>query len=148
MALSKSGGREKYVSASEVGRAEFCPKTLEFKIKGVKTSQLSHKLRNRGDAGHDQLNLVAGQRPATTVDSRCYIASHLYGVDDPRTNALRRFRDVELMPSLLGRVLVRLYYCISPPLVFICRYVPALDLVIAPVISIVVKRAQRKESIL
>jgi len=106
--------REKkiWVSASDVGRAAFCPHYLELKNRGVKASRQAEASRARGNASHDELNRIA-------QDKRCYIASYLYGIDDERTNALRSFRDKTLLRHRPGNVLVNIYYRLSPTLVTI-----------------------------
>jgi len=51
------------------------------------------------------------------ADSRCFIATQLYGAEANETNVLRAWRDTVLMPSRSGRLLVTLYYRTSPALV-------------------------------
>lgn len=47
----------------------------------------------------------------------CYIATAVYGsYDAPAVLVLRRFRDQRLLRTMLGRVIVRAYYTISPRL--------------------------------
>ena len=70
-----------WVSASDVGRAEFCPKYLELKYSGAAVSETEEKARARGDAAHEQFN-----NEIKSTDSRCFIASHLYGINDPRVS--------------------------------------------------------------
>lgn len=48
----------------------------------------------------------------------CYIATAVYGsYDCPEVWTLRRYRDQYLARSLCGRLFIKLYYLISPPLV-------------------------------
>lgn len=48
----------------------------------------------------------------------CYIATCVYGAYDcPPVWVLRRYRDLELRQSCFGRILIKLYYRISPGLV-------------------------------
>ena len=47
-------------------------------------------------------------------DSRCFVATAIYGADAPETIALRAWRDRCLMPSGAGRALVSAYYRLSP----------------------------------
>ena len=54
--------------------------------------------------------------PAVKV-SKCYIATAVYGsYDAPEVRALRRFRDEVLSESIPGRVFIRTYYAVSPPI--------------------------------
>lgn len=66
---------------------------------------------NRGS----QSSSDKGVSPSTR-DSRCFVASAVYGPDSPSTEELRVFRDERLMPSPAGRSLVRTYYRFSPAL--------------------------------
>ncbi|MGH8463059.1 MAG: CFI-box-CTERM domain-containing protein [Pseudomonas sp.] len=53
--------------------------------------------------------------PSSARDSRCFIATAVYGPEAPQTEELRAFRDRTLMRSALGRAFVRCYYRLSPP---------------------------------
>ena len=59
-------------------------------------------------------------------DSRCFIASQVYGATAPETDALRAWRDAVLTPSRAGRAFVSAYYTLSPALVQILKRSPAL----------------------
>ena len=56
-----------------------------------------------------------GPAPRSQKDSRCFIASEVYGPSAPETDELRDVRDRHLVGSPLGRGLVRSYYRLSPP---------------------------------
>ena len=58
------------------------------------------------------------QRARRAAKDGCYIATSVYGsYDCPEVWTLRRFRDLKLSKSFLGRVFIKLYYFISPTLV-------------------------------
>lgn len=116
--------KEDWVAASAAGRAAFCSKYLEHKTKGATVSASAQKARARGDEDHDKFN---AEIKTQSADRRCFIASHLYGVNDPRTEALRQFRDTRLMPHWFGRVFVRIYYALSPVVVQACERSSKLD---------------------
>ncbi len=59
------------------------------------------------------------QKPSNS--SNCFIATAIYGVEAPETNALRAWRDRYLMPNLFGRAMVTAYYRISPSIVPILK---------------------------
>lgn len=56
-------------------------------------------------------------RKVTSRKSECFIATAAYGTPhEPEIDRLRTFRDVVLLRSTVGAVLVRFYYWISPPI--------------------------------
>lgn len=124
-----------WVSASDVGRAKFCPKYLELKYGGAVVSEAAEKARARGNAAHEQFNTEI-----KNTDSRCFIASHLYGINDPRTEMLRQFRDRVLMPNILGRFLVNVYYQASPWAVKLCRRNSTVDSVAGKIVGWIVNQ--------
>jgi len=102
--------RTNWVSASDAGRAEYCPHYLELEEKGANPSKRAVNARIKGEIGHDRLNELS-------EDKRCFIASHLYGIDDNRTQLLRDFRDSHLLNHIAGRMVISIYYRLSPLLV-------------------------------
>ncbi|EIF42766.1 hypothetical protein DOK_11901 [gamma proteobacterium BDW918] len=133
----KGKGDNGWVSASDIGRAEFCPKYLEHRNNGAQVGAHAIAARKIGEMGHDQLNRQVS-------DSRCYIASHLYGPHDHRTEILRGFRDRRLMSAASGRILVATYYRLSPFVVRLCRRLPVIDRLVKPVVDRVVAIARRE----
>lgn len=107
--------RTEWVSASDIGRAAFCPFYLVHKYKNSPVSKKATEARNYGEMGHQQLNAVAAR------DSRCFVASQVYGYFDDRTEFLRLWRDVHLLHQWYGPGLVWLYYLVSPAVVILCR---------------------------
>lgn len=57
-----------------------------------------------------------GRQSPLGRDRRCFIATAASGPDAPEVETLRGFRDAVLMPRPAGRLLVRTYYRLSPPL--------------------------------
>ncbi|WP_152456524.1 CFI-box-CTERM domain-containing protein [Microbulbifer sp. THAF38] len=112
-----NSGKKKWVSASDVGRASYCPHYLELKEKGAKPSQQSLEARAKGETSHEALNRQA-------EDQRCFVATHLYGINHPNTCLLRVYRDQQLASHFRGRVFIRIYYALSPLLVIASRKFP------------------------
>jgi ankyrin repeat protein len=49
--------------------------------------------------------------------SGCFIATACYGdINCPQVNVLRQYRDEEMLHKVLGRILVSIYYAVSPPI--------------------------------
>ena len=127
-----------WVSASKAGRAEFCPHYLELERKKHSVSKNTAAARIKGDAKHDALNKRAGE------DKRCYVASHLYGVDDERTVLLRAYRDNRLKASSPGQLFIKVYYRLSPALILIARKVPFVDQCLRASVDQIIIRLRRK----
>ena len=127
--------KSKWVSASDVGRAAYCPHYLELKKRGAKPSKQAIAARAQGEVSHDALKRQA-------EDKRCFIASHLYGIDGARKNLLRNYRDEKLANKYLGDVFIQTYYVLSPVLVFISRRLPFLDKILKKIVDHIVSRLQ------
>ncbi len=82
----KNSNKKIWVSASDAGRAAFCGHFLELKYSGAKVSKEAKVLMANGDKAHDNFNNLAQGK-------RCFIASHLYGINHSNTQLLRDFRD-------------------------------------------------------
>lgn len=50
-----------------------------------------------------------------SIHSGCYVATCVYGsYNAPEVWVLRRFRDLKLKQNILGRIFIKVYYCVSP----------------------------------
>ena len=94
--------------------------------------------------------IATSQKPAssqTQNDSQdkeaegCFIASHCYGFDDPRTNYLRDMRDQYLKKTPLGRAFVAVYYRLSPRLVLLCRRNQILNIAVVLSMAVLLRLA-------
>lgn len=79
---------------------------------------------NRGVAVHAKAEL--GNYKETKADSRCFIATCVYGSNAHETNLLREFRDKYLVVNFAGKAFVNLYYLTSPYIVVILNKSPRL----------------------
>lgn len=119
----QGGGR--YVAATTLAQLGSCETRQDLDRRyGERTTVEVERLRQDGRRHHEDFHERAtrshNQPQAPVVlrrtDSRCFIATAVYGLDDQRTNELRRFRDSVLLRSRLGRSLVWSYYRVSPPI--------------------------------
>ncbi len=127
-----------WISASDVGRSEFCPKSVALKYAGAKPSQRAVVAQNRGNLKHEQFNRQISK------DKRCYVASYLYGMDDQRTEILRQFRDARLQSSPGGRILIAIYYRLSPLVIEISKRSSWIDQVLRRIVDRLVQWAERR----
>lgn len=132
--------KSEWVSASKIGRAAFCPHSLELEAKGAAVSSKAKAARLKGDIAHEKIN-------QQTQDKRCYVASHLYGIDDPRTQCLRRFRDDYLVSHFLGRILTSIYYRLSPSLVTLARHHKATDKALSKIVGFIIRKLGHEDTI-
>lgn len=104
-----------WVSASDAGKACYCPHSLELTLRGKKVTAEAELRQLQGTAAHE----VFTQR--TMEDKRCFIASHLYGIDHEKTQRLRIYRDCHMKKKRLGRMAIAIYYTLSPWWVWLAR---------------------------
>lgn len=130
--------RKNLVSASDVGRAAYCPHYLQLKHSGAKVSASAKAARQKGNAKHDEFNQVA-------TDKRCYVASYLYGPEDCRTERLRRFRDNYLIGSRTGRACIFCYYALSPALVSLAKRSNVVRDIVKGLVNRIVERLESRD---
>lgn len=110
------------VSASDIGKAAYCPHSLSLSKRSTRESDESVRAKDRGVELHEDLT----SKVLGSDDRRCYVATYAFGADHPVTSDLRAWRDRVLMPTCAGRGLVGVYYALSPWLVGACKRWPAL----------------------
>lgn len=120
--------RDRPIRASDLAEMGFCETKCVLKAKhGDQSTPEADRARRGGSAAHVRFheqvtafhNQAVASRGGRAKDRRCYIASAVYGIDDPRTEELRSFRDIVLLPTRTGRFMVRVYYAVSPWIVAI-----------------------------
>lgn len=126
-----------WVSASDVGRAAYCPHYLELKRNGAKPSQQAVKAMAKGEVSHEAFNRQA-------EDRRCFIATHLYGIEHPKTCILRQYRDEHLATNRAGKALILIYYALSPCLVRVCIKVPVINRMIMALVDRITRRIEEQ----
>lgn len=101
------------VSITKVVAAVYCEQKVVFdrEFGDVRPRHVKAKAQE-GIRQHARFEIEGRMKKA--ADSRCFIASHVYGIDADETNELRGWRDRHLMSSMFGRGLVRAYYFVSP----------------------------------
>lgn len=119
--MIRTNNRKPLVSASEVGMAAFCGRAVYLKRTKAEVSRKAVERMSHGHARHEDLNSLVKN------DQRCFVASYLYGMDDQRTYRLRAWRDQRLKVTKVGRMLVNVYYKLSPVLVELCKRHPKVE---------------------
>jgi hypothetical protein len=75
------------------------------------------------------------------IHKRCYIATAVYGdFDAPEVITLRQFRDEKLCKSTLGRVLISVYYTLSPPIANYLRKARTLNSIVKRILDRIVMK--------
>lgn len=99
-----------WVTASDIGKASYCPYSLFLQRKGYVPNREASALMVKGTHAHARRS-----RNAVVADvKRCYVATHAYGPDHYVTWILRQWRDNDLLETMSGRILVKIYYRVSP----------------------------------
>lgn len=110
-----------YAAASDVARLGYCERQIALdRIHGARQTPYQRTRRREGDAAHAAF-LRDAQLAGQPIDfdqakKWCFVATMAFGQDAPETATLRRFRDTVLRRSFAGRMMVRLYYRVSPAL--------------------------------
>ena len=86
------------------------------KIREKQISQLPPRQR-RGAYSGGPINQIPTKSTPSTSNSKCFIASAVYGVDSKETAKLRQWRDKTLERYILGRCFIAIYYFVSPHIV-------------------------------
>ena len=98
-----------------------------------------------GTAAHADLHREAlRELRAPGSDARCFIATALWGSADPRTQALREWRDRWLLKRHWGPLATRLYYHLLPRLASVMVCAPRLRAITDILLSFVARRIQRR----
>lgn len=108
--------REEFHSITDIVEAVYCEQKLVFdRAKGRATPLHVQVKAQAGVIEHYRFQVEGHTRKA--LDQRCYIASHVFGVDAPETEACRRWRDRTFARFRLGRAVIQAYYLASPALI-------------------------------
>ncbi len=110
------------ISATALASFVTCQKqTLLRQQHGELDTLETAKAKRRGNQGHNQyhnrvIQHYAGKSNKHYRRRACYISSAVFGIDSPETNVLRQWRDSVLLNSILGRLMVNVYYRVTPVL--------------------------------
>jgi hypothetical protein len=129
---------KKWVNASDLGKVVYCPKSLELQCNGVKPNRQSVDNMRRGNLLHEEFN-----RQVKASDSRCFIATAIYGINHPKTQLLRQFRDEKLARHIFGRLTIQVYYAVSPLYIKIITTYPSIKRITKRLLDAFVARINR-----
>jgi hypothetical protein len=108
-----------WVNPTDISAVSVCEGMV--RVLGDDAQTLPQTTRSiQGEVLHKEVS-EAVVRSQGKRDERCFIASYAYGVDHPKTEAMRDFRDTEILSRPGGRWLVSAYYRLSPTLVRLCQ---------------------------
>lgn len=79
----------------------------------------------------------------STTDTRCFIASELYGISGSETFLLRQFRDEVLLANPFGIIIVKFYYSISPYFVGLLKQHEGLRKLIRSGVDFIIQKLRR-----
>lgn len=134
--------RSRYLTATDIAECCVCEQRVVLDhLRGKRRTASSRRLMRAGTAAHAELHREALHGlPAHAGDSRCFVATALWGTVDPRTQALREWRDRWLLRRRWGPAAMRLYYWLSPRFVGVMARAPWLRAVVDGALSVVANR--------
>lgn len=126
----KTRSEQDYLPATALASLAFCEvKVLNEVRYGKLTTTRQAKAAEAGIEEHDRFHQEVSalhNQPRPAQDRRCFIATAVWGGDDPRTQQLRDWRDRVLLAKRFGRAAARAYYAISPWMVRLVERWPGL----------------------
>lgn len=132
-----------YLSATRIAQASYCENKLVLEQRhGKQESDKERIRRERGNEEHLRHHLAAVKYGVPKNDTRCFIATEIYGGLAPETNQLRNYRDTVLLNGMLGSVLVAVYYVVSPWIVKLLQAYPAFKAPVKRVLNYIVRKVQ------
>jgi hypothetical protein len=134
--------RTRHITATDLAECCVCEQRVLFDhVRGKRRTAQRRQQMLAGEAAHAALHREAlRDLPSRAGDGRCFVASALWGPTDPRTQALRAWRNRWLLKRWWGPSMVGLYYAISPWLVGLMRRTPRLRASVEAGLSAVVRR--------
>jgi tetratricopeptide (TPR) repeat protein len=83
--------------------------------------------------------------PERPPETSCYIATAVYGsYEAPEVLILRRFRDNFLAPSAIGRLFIKVYYFISPPIAIRLKKARIANACVRKILDFIVSRLKNR----
>lgn len=108
--------KKKPIAVSDLAQLATCQRKVYL---AAKLGERATKDQQRQRAEGIRLHQLAYEQPHPSMkkrDGRCFIATAVFGEVAPETELLRTFRDERLLTNRTGRILVQMYYRISPPI--------------------------------
>lgn len=120
--------RKRRITASELAECCLCEQRVVFDgLRGKRRTTESEREMVEGERTHAAMHQAAMHLVGQAAgESRCFVATALWGPSDPRTKALRGWRDRRLVTRWWGTLIVAAYYAASPILVRLMRGAPML----------------------
>lgn len=126
MAFSRKRKWEDMPSSGDLAKLMGCEREFYLERQtGIQNTDPTMRARaTAGEAAHQKAQVqMESFHNQGAQDSRCVVASAVYGQDAPETDELRDFRDQSLLPTAAGRAIVKGYYRASPPIAdFLTRH--------------------------
>lgn len=117
---------------------QFVTFTLGFKYQYVNSQMVKKFIRQK--LAHNPKAFKDAYEKIRIEAKGCYVATLCYGSLDPRTIALRKYRDSILLKSSFGRGFVITYQTLSPYFVKVLIALPLLNRFLEPILSRMIDR--------
>jgi len=105
--------RKDSLAATDLSKSAYCEQQVVLDRKyGAKRKEFVTQRASEGNRMHVKAHREAIRH--LKRDSRCFIATSVYGPDASQTNRLRQFRDESLLSNWWGCLITDAYYAVSP----------------------------------
>lgn len=137
------------LSATELAEMGICEQRVLLRHRfGPRLTEHQHVHMEQGLRAHRRYRDEGLSSESVAVeDGRCFIATCLFGNSSWQAESLRRYRDDVMLPHTCGRIVVRLYYAVSPTICAGLRRYPDLQPFMRRTVSAFALHAARRQSV-
>lgn len=108
--------QKKNNSITDIVKTVYCEQKFVFdRTYGDKRPEPIKQLAEDGVRQHTRFE----KQGKLAVDRRCFVATAVFGAEAEETNYLRQWRDEVLLRTGFGRLVVRVYYYLSPKMLWL-----------------------------
>ncbi|MBT5529198.1 MAG: hypothetical protein HOK35_08570 [Cytophagia bacterium] len=113
-------------------------KSLTMELYSIISNHIDQQFSKQSELLLNELSesLKSSNSSNVPAKSGCFVATYLYGgVETTQVNILRDFRDSVLIKSIIGRLIVKIYYKVGPMAVRLIKKMPIIKIIIRSILD-------------